>query len=588
MSNDAVGTARGHRSRRIAMTGPMAGRGGRGGSGRGGFSPGGRAGRGFTPGGGRGGGGRGRDGGRGRGGGGGGGGAAGTKRQRDLADDELGERYDGFGGGDGFADASKLRNDKFEAYYQHQGVVPRDEWESMMDAFRTPLPLTFRVNMSGKFRESTRNTLEKTLFPGIRAHTTRPPRALRWYPDALAWQVDVPKDALKKSDDFRALHRFLVQANETGAITRQEAVSMIPPLLLDVKPSHRVLDMCAAPGSKTFQLLEMLHHKASGETGAEAPAGVVVANDASLQRANLLTHQTKRSNSPALIVTNHQAQKFPFLIEAGKGGDERRPILFDRVLADVPCSGDGTLRKSPDLWKKWTPGSGVDLHGLQLEIATHAVRLLKVGGRLVYSTCSLNPLEDEAVVAALLRRGKGSLKLVDVSEKLPGLKRRPGMRTWHVGDVFGWHETPNGDGRRQRNVCETMWPPSGKAASEMRLDRCVRILPHLDDTGGFFIVAIDKVAELPAEMQAAAAARDDDDDAGGGRGWRGRGRRRRRREEREEGRGLERVQTRRARDDGLERRADVLYRVAVRHDRSRARAPDARFSDATRGRGRER
>ena len=64
----------------------------------------------------------------------------------------------------------------------------------MMDAFRTPLPLTFRVNMSGKFRESTRNTLEKTLFPGIRAHTTRPPRALRWYPDALAWQVDVPKD----------------------------------------------------------------------------------------------------------------------------------------------------------------------------------------------------------------------------------------------------------------------------------------------------------------------------------------------------------------------------------------------------------
>ena len=127
MSNDAVGTARGHRSRRIAMTGPMAGRGGRGGGGRGGFSPGGRGGRGFAPGGGRGGGGRGRDGGRGRGGGGGGRGAAGTKRQRDLADDELGEKYDGFGGGDGFADASKLRNEKFDAYYQHQGVVSGDE-----------------------------------------------------------------------------------------------------------------------------------------------------------------------------------------------------------------------------------------------------------------------------------------------------------------------------------------------------------------------------------------------------------------------------------------------------------------------------
>jgi 16S rRNA C967 or C1407 C5-methylase (RsmB/RsmF family) len=86
----------------------------------------------------------------------------------------------------------------------------------------------------------------------------------------------------------------------------------------------------------------------------------------------------------------------------------------------------GTLRKSPDLWKKWTPASGVDLHTLQLEIASHAARLLKVGGRLVYSTCSLNPLEDEAVVAALLKRAKGALKLVDVSGELEGLKRKPG------------------------------------------------------------------------------------------------------------------------------------------------------------------
>jgi 16S rRNA C967 or C1407 C5-methylase (RsmB/RsmF family) len=179
------------------------------------------------------------------------------------------------------------------------------------------------------------------------------------------------------------------------------------------------------------------------------PSGVVVANDASLQRANLLTHQTKRSNSPALIVTNHQAQKFPFLKETEACTNEERETnvgaatmayRFDRVLADVPCSGDGTLRKSPDLWKKWSPASGVDLHTLQLEIATHAARLLKVGGRLVYSTCSLNPLEDEAVVAALLRRSSGALRLADVSSSLPGLERRPGMKKWRVGDVFGWHD----------------------------------------------------------------------------------------------------------------------------------------------------
>jgi 16S rRNA C967 or C1407 C5-methylase (RsmB/RsmF family) len=269
----------------------------------------------------------------------------------------------------------------------------------------------------------------------------KPPKCLRWYPDGLAWQIDVPKDGLKKSEKLRGLREFLVRANEVGAITRQEAVSMIPPLLLDVKPHHRVLDMCAAPGSKTFQLLEMLHARAADDSDAASasgsvPSGVVVANDASLQRANLLTHQTKRSNSPALIVTNHQAQKFPFLrrrrrvrTRNGKtAGASTMAYRFDRVLADVPCSGDGTLRKSPDLWKKWSPASGVDLHTLQLEIATHAARLLKVGGRLVYSTCSLNPLEDEAVVAALLRRSNGALRLADVSSSLPGLERRPGMK----------------------------------------------------------------------------------------------------------------------------------------------------------------
>jgi len=294
---------------------------------------------------------------------------------------------------------------------------------------------------------------------------------------------------------------------------------MIPPLLLDVKPHHRVLDMCAAPGSKTFQLLEMLHaHKRADDsdktsTSGSVPSGVVVANDASLQRANLLTHQTKRSNSPALIVTNHQAQKFPVLKETEACPNEERetnvsapPMAyrFDRVLADVPCSGDGTLRKSPDLWKKWSPASGVDLHTLQLEIATHAARLLKVGGRLVYSTCSLNPLEDEAVVAALLRRSRGALRLADVQASLPGLKRRPGMNKWRVGDVFGWHDEGHTPGhlpnaRKQRNVTDTMFPPTETEAKNFQLERCVRVMPHLDDTGGFFIVAVDKIAEMPGD-----------------------------------------------------------------------------------------
>lgn len=77
-------------------------------------------------------------------------------------------------------------------------------------------------------------------------------------------------------------------------------------------------------------------------------------------------------------------------------------ILFDRILCDVPCSGDGTIRKAPDIWRRWTPGNGNGLHPLQLRIALHACQMLKVGGRLVYSTCTFNPVEDEAVVAEVL------------------------------------------------------------------------------------------------------------------------------------------------------------------------------------------
>ena len=77
----------------------------------------------------------------------------------------------------------------------------------------------------------------------------------------------------------------------------------------------------------------------------------------------------------------------------------QEPLLFDRILCDVPCSGDGTIRKAPDIWRRWTPGNGNGLHPLQLRIALHACQMLKEGGRLVYSTCTFNPIEDEAVVA---------------------------------------------------------------------------------------------------------------------------------------------------------------------------------------------
>ena len=121
-------------------------------------------------------------------------------------------------------------------------------------------------------------------------------------------------------------------------------------------------------------------------------------------------------------------------VRAGTDGSQTRyPAgTFDRIICDVPCSGDGTLRKNPQIWNEWRPEFAIGLHALQLRIALRGVALLKVGGYMVYSTCSFNPVENEAVVAALVEKCGGAVEIVDASDRVRGLRRRAGMTTWKV------------------------------------------------------------------------------------------------------------------------------------------------------------
>ena len=202
---------------------------------------------------------------------------------------------------------------------------------------------------------------------------------------------------------------------------------MIPALLLDVQSHHRVLDCCAAPGSKTEQLLSLMKHHA----GKSTSTGMVVANDADPVRINTLKERYNCSQNPSLLLTCSKAEDLASLI--CKYDNEN--VLFDRIVADVPCSGDGTIRKFPHIYRLFRSRRSLDLHMVQLQIAQASVRMLKRGGRLVYSTCSINPLEDEAVVCGLLRaHGRGRLRLVDTRAEglLPLLRSRHGISTWHV------------------------------------------------------------------------------------------------------------------------------------------------------------
>jgi 16S rRNA C967 or C1407 C5-methylase (RsmB/RsmF family) len=238
------------------------------------------------------------------------------------------------------------------------------------------------------------------------------------------YQLSLDRGTIRNNAKLQPFHDWLKVQTEAGMITRQETVSMIPPVVLDPQPHHKILDMAAAPGSKTSQLLEIVNLPAS--QGDTEPKGCVVANDSDPKRAYMLVHQMRRINSPAIFISSCDARFFPML----KPDDPSEEGIFDRVLADVPCSGDGTARKNPGIWKNWNSLNGYALHPLQLAIALRGAQLTKVGGYLCYSTCSLNPIENEAVVAELLKAGEGSLELVERRSQLPGLIARNGLHTW--------------------------------------------------------------------------------------------------------------------------------------------------------------
>lgn len=408
-----------------------------------------------------------------------------------------------------------MNNERFSSYYKTQKIVPEDEWELLLDSLRQPLPTTFRVAGSRQTATTLNATIKDHHVPSLSDVTFEgqrisPPAQIPWYPDGLAWQFNVSKKALRKSPEFKKFHSFLVYETEVGNISRQEGVSMLPPLFLEVEPHHKVMDMCAAPGSKTAQLLEALHANDT-ITSTSIPPGLVLANDSDNKRTHLLIHQSARLPSPALMVTNLDASNYPGIqipVVTQDGGTQMDQLMFDRILCDVPCSGDGTMRKNMGIWKGWSTMDGNGLHSLQVRILQRAMNLLAKDGRIVYSTCSLNPVENEAVVAEALNNNH-DFELVDVTPKLPSLKRRPGLTSWiptviidkvnKIDMPFPTYEqfkTSDSDQTLKDKMSKGCWPPEN--VDKLNLTRCLRIYPHLQDSGGFFVAVLEKKGKAPA------------------------------------------------------------------------------------------
>lgn len=385
-------------------------------------------------------------------------------------------------------------NPRYSTYYKLQLSMNSIEWNDFEGSLRKELPVTIRLghfgkiksliakallreckNTTGRFFEINGNVIpkERTLYQPIHwlsSHTH-------------CWQMIFDAKCLSKEVSLQRIHQYLLREVAVGHIVRQELVSMIPVFLLDIKSHHKVLDVCAAPGSKTEQVLCSLYDN------CDNPTGFVIANDSDPKRIQRVKTRYNRCNCPNILLTCSRAQELPTILEYNS---------MDRIICDVPCSGDGTIRKVPHLWRLWKSRTALEFHSLQLDITLSAVKLLKVGGILVYSTCSLNPIEDEAVVAELLRLNP-TLSLKSVS--IEGLLYQKGLSNWHCTiDAFtaGEDEVSKTHSiKKLPKLLKSMHPPTLEEVGKMNLDRCLRILPHQQDTGGFFIAVLTLEDHLP-------------------------------------------------------------------------------------------
>jgi 16S rRNA (cytosine967-C5)-methyltransferase len=173
-----------------------------------------------------------------------------------------------------------------------------------------------------------------------------------------------------------------------GRCTVQDEASQLVIELLDPQPGERVLDTCAAPGAKSTGIAERI-----------GPAGSVLALDRHPRRLGLLRRDLRRLGLENVRTAVRDA--------SAPLADLVEPGLFDRVLVDAPCSGLGALRRNPDLRWRVQPQDVGKLAEAQRAILTQAVTCLRVGGTLVYSTCTLMPEENEAVVRNLLEATPG-------------------------------------------------------------------------------------------------------------------------------------------------------------------------------------
>ncbi len=377
--------------------------------------------------------------------------------------------------------------------YGEEATSAKDKF---VESLSKPLPVTIRIDFTKPFART-------SVLPAFIKNKDW--KCRMEFKDYSVWECE--NELYEGDKDFK---KWVERECRRGAVQFQEIVSMLPVYALDIKSNHNVLDMCSAPGSKATLASQFLDQSTASPFPSllNGPEGLIVGCDSDLNRAckvlpRNMANTRSSTTAACLLNTKKLGQLLEDVPEEKKEEtDWRERFPFHKIMADVPCSGDGTIRKNMTIWTSWNRKYSYHLFSTQLKILLRGLFLLAEGEELCYSTCSLNPIENEGVVQAAIQRfnsRSGTVELVDVKDRLP-LKTRHGLSTWGVPEnkMFGvtyktWEEVPEKQRFPGGMIREEMFPDPN---SNIDLSKARRCFPRDNNGGGFFLAVFKKTKHI--------------------------------------------------------------------------------------------
>jgi NOL1/NOP2/sun family putative RNA methylase len=305
---------------------------------------------------------------------------------------------------------NRTPSEGLQYFHRYREIIP--EYSLFQESLKQPIPAHLRVN---RLKCEPSFLIRKLLSEQV--HLEMASRE----DDSLFWAPDLENPG-------KLLEYFL------GYIHPQALTSCLAAIVLNAREDSFVLDLCASPGGKTSHIAQIMRN-----------TGLVIANELYSGRRIPLGHTLARLGVLNTVITGYPAQEFPMR------------HLFDFVLADVPCSGEGRFRRGTPYSYYEERGSRLRLRNLQTRAILRAFDLLKEDGEMVYSTCTYDPGENESVVQHLLENRDAHLLPIHT-----GFDQEPGLSSWK-GEVY-----------------------------DPRIGRTVRFYPHRVNSVGFFLARIGK------------------------------------------------------------------------------------------------